>query len=679
MKTFPKTIALILLSLIIFSTLCSCGIFMPSVPNNNPSGNNDTQKPGDPGTIGGDDNNNDSTNNTTEFPNEDDKSILYGFMPTISEVMPVIHINTENSSNSWATSYNRNDKLTGRIDYVDATISVDSCDEEYKLKNVEAEVKVRGNYTLDYSKKPIRIKFGKKNNLLGLNDGQKFKSWVLLADWKDLSMTNNTLAFYLGQNILGSDGYYCTDFRNVEVYLNGKYWGVYLLVEQQEVKEGRTSVPEVEKNYTGNDIGYFFEYDGYYHLEDASQGGDPTFEMNYSGIDAQQKGYSVKSDIYADSQLEFLKNYMNNLYYIMYQAIFNNKYYKFNSDYTGIQLAPEYDNARDTISAVVDLQSLVDTYILDELVCNADVDSSSFYLSVDMTEDGNKKLTFEAPWDFDSCFGIRYGYVNDAQGMYALNSDNPWYKIFKNCDWFTEMVREKWSEIKEYEVIDKAFELISMQKTVYHQYYVKNYQRWSERLNGNFELISLLNSYNDANTAQGLASDYLTDWFTKRVAYLDSKWTVSNTPNIPNSSSEFLFEAENATLSGFASDTPIRTERSYASGGAYVGDIAKGSTITFTVMSEGASYVNLCIGVSKLSYEFNFGNYFKLEVNGNEIEIPINIVPAISDGEDDWHTFITIPLTNINLKKGQNKISFIALNNATNIDYIIIYSEKGLS
>ena len=97
MKTFPKTIALILLSLIIFSTLCSCGIFMPSVPNNNPSGNNDTQKPGDPGTIGGDDNNNDSTNNTTEFPNEDDKSILYGFMPTISEVMPVIHINTENN------------------------------------------------------------------------------------------------------------------------------------------------------------------------------------------------------------------------------------------------------------------------------------------------------------------------------------------------------------------------------------------------------------------------------------------------------------------------------------------------------------------------------------------------------------------------------------------------------
>ena len=44
------------------------------------------------------------------------------------------------------------------------------------------------------------------------------KSWVLLADYKDCALERNSVAFYLGQQILGSDGYYCSDFRQVEVH-----------------------------------------------------------------------------------------------------------------------------------------------------------------------------------------------------------------------------------------------------------------------------------------------------------------------------------------------------------------------------------------------------------------------------------------------------------------------------
>ncbi|MBO7736677.1 MAG: CotH kinase family protein, partial [Clostridia bacterium] len=194
------------------------------------------------------------------------------------DTMPVVRISTPTDTrNNWATQYNRNDKLQDRIDYIDGTVTVDSCPEVYKMENVVAEVKVRGNYTLEYAKKPIRIKFDKAQNMLGLHKQEKYKNWVLLADWKDLSALNNTMAFYLGQEILGSDGYYCTDFQNVEVYLNGQYWGVYLLVEQQEVKEGkngvsnRMSVPEVptyenedgdELGYAEYDVGYVMEYDG---------------------------------------------------------------------------------------------------------------------------------------------------------------------------------------------------------------------------------------------------------------------------------------------------------------------------------------------------------------------------------------------------------------------------------
>ena len=448
---------------------------------------------------------------------------------SIVEGIPAIYINTANGDNSWATIYDREDKINGLVDYENATVSVKNCEAGYKMADVAAQVKVRGNYTLNYSKKPIRIKLSSKANMLGLHDGEKYKNWVLLADWKDLSMSNNTLAFFLGNAILGSDGFYCTDFRTVEVYLNNQYWGVYLLVEQQEAKDGRASVPEVDDDYVGNDIGYFFEYDGYYSIEGKSYldggEGDPTFTMSYPGgaVYRDDIGYTVKSDLNAKSQLAFIKNYMDKAFYIAFEATKGN-YYKFNDDFTGVVAAPEITSVYEAVSSVIDIQSLVDIYILNELACDLDVDWSSFYISVDMSPDGNKKITFEAPWDWDSCFGLRAGICNDAKGLYAMNAYNPWFRLVKGQQWFDLMVCDKWAELKSAGVFDEAIELIEYNKSAYKDYYTKNYIRWSERLNGNSECVAQLNSYNNAETAQALAADYLINWFTKRVAYLDSQW-----------------------------------------------------------------------------------------------------------------------------------------------------------
>ncbi len=455
-----------------------------------------------------------------------DENSAYGYFPNISTVMPAIHINTADGKNDWATRYNRNSKIMGQIDYVDATVSTLSCEEEYALKHVDAEVKVRGNYTLDYEKKPIRIKFKEKTNLLGLNDGEEYKNWVLLADWKDLSMMNNTVAFYLGNTILGSDGFYCTDFRNVEVYLNGVYWGVYLLVEQQEVKEGRASVPEVPKGYTGNDIGYFFEYDSYYDIENMMEDGDPTFVMNHQGLPAASQGYTVKSDINASSQIDFLRNYMNNVFFIAYQATYHDKYYKLTSDFGGVELAPEYTHAEEAVGAVINIKSLVDTYILNEILCDLDVDWSSFYISLDMTAEGDKRVTFEAPWDFDSSLGIiNKGSCASPVGLYAASSANPWFKLVIEEDWFKELVREKWAEIEGSGILDGVLWVIEAEKETYKNYYIKNYERWPARVwYGNGEVIDQLNTYKDIKTAQGLAADYLEDWLIRRFAYLNSVW-----------------------------------------------------------------------------------------------------------------------------------------------------------
>ncbi len=445
----------------------------------------------------------------------------YSYYPVISEKMPVIYIESLNGSLDFATQYRREDKMAGAIDYTDALISVGNCDEEYILEDVEAEVKVRGNYTLNYSKKPFRIKFSKKQNLLGLNDGEKYKNWVLLADWKDLSMSNNTLAFYLGNVILGSDGYYCTDFRNVEVYINGEYWGVYLLAEQQEVKDGRMSVPEVEDGYMGNDIGFMFEYDSYYTEErDMPDGqGDPTFEISYGDSKYTQGGYTIKSDINDKTQVEFLRSYLENVFNISYAAVINDSYFKFNEDFSDI-IPSEFTSVKETVGNVIDLQSLVDTFIINEIACDSDIAWSSFYLSVDMSKDGKKKLIFEAPWDFDSAFGMKKNFTA-TDGVFAAEKLNPWLGIFAKEEWFLEMVKEKWNELYDAHVFDMALKLVKDQKEVFEPHYARNYAKWSERvIKGNGEVTPELNKYK----TQAQASDYLYNWLDKRIKYLNSVW-----------------------------------------------------------------------------------------------------------------------------------------------------------
>lgn len=620
----------------------------------------------------------------------------YSYRPVISDEMPAIYINTEDGSNDFITWPNRQAKLDGLIEYVGATISIKDGDKTV-LDSVTGKVKARGNWTLEYVKKPIRIKFDKKQSVLGLNGGAKFKSWVLLADWKDLSMSNNSTALYLGKTILGSDGYYSSDYRNVEVYINGQYWGVYLLVEQQEAKgdDGRTSVPAVDDDYLGTDIGYLVEYDGYYTDERnmPNGDGDPTFELNYNDYAPLKKlnggtlypwnqiGYTVKNDIYSDAQLQFIESYMNFAYRIAYEAIYNNRFYKFNADYSGI--VSTSGTAESVVSAVIDVQSLVDSYILAEIACDPDIAWSSFYISLDMTAKGSKKLIFEAPWDFDSAFGIRSGFMNSALGMYAANSDNPWLILLIKQPWFQDMIRAKWSELIEYGVITTALELITTQKTVYEQYYAKNYDRWPSRIwYGNDELTWELNSY----TSQGQAADYLYNWLYKRFNYLNVQWgdgsdvlgnTSTTVPSQPEKgSTRYRFEAEDCWF-----DYPIIIDSWHselASEGQFLGQIdgGYGRSITLNVYVEHECTVFLSVGLSKRSFDADFSDWFAVYVNGVWLDIPTRIIPACQGDEIEWVAWTDVNLMPITLKAGTNTIRFTTVDwSATNVDYFDLWSK----
>ncbi len=494
---------------------------------------------------------------------DDPRAADYSYASYLPAEMPEIRVVTDDGSNDFALKINSIDqKWNNEIEYVGCTVSVGNCEEQYAL-SAKSQIKVRGNYTVTFPKQPFRLKFEKKQNLLGMNDGNKYKSWVLLADWKDSSMLQNLTSYFLAKNILGSDGYYSTDYRLVKLYLNDIYWGVYLLAEQQQTGEGRVDIAEPEDDYTGTDIGYFFEYDGY-HVEEAASGGDPTFTIPYndnaplkehSGATADSayyRGYTIKSDIYADAQTAFIQKWMTNAYIALSETVINGNIYTLDAE-GNLVSAPDMTE-EEAVKSIVDVQSLVDTYILNEICCDYDLHWSSFYMSVDMSAAGNKKLTFCAPWDFDTAFGAKDSTLRknnpgetkysdkyaceNARGIYAGNNRNPWMLLLVNEDWFTDAVKVKWAEVVRYDVLERARAQMDYITTIYEEEMIENATRkWDEKWQGQYkggytyqvgdpcpdswkELVGDIASCK----TQAQASARLWGWFTRRVNYLNEVW-----------------------------------------------------------------------------------------------------------------------------------------------------------
>ena len=416
-------------------------------------------------------------------------------------------------------------------EYKDSVIKVDDGTEETELG--KAQVKVRGNYTTTYDKKSFRIKFEKKQNMLGLNNGNKFKNWVLLAGYKDASLLRDASALTMYKKLFPE--YYASDFKLVELFVNDVYWGVYLLAEQQETKKNRINITEPETDtgdkYKGTDIGYLIEFDSYSVYEKDNE----KFTINYLGdikdyngkvLVNPQDGYTIKSDVNDKAQHDFIADYMNKLWKICYEASYNKKYYKFNSEYKLEEYTPEGanddENCKKCISEIIDVKSLADMYIFNELVCDPDLYLTSFLMDIDFGEKGDKLLRFEAPWDFDSTMGNKR-HAADAQGMFAgavqkeVNYEygdfaNPWMVIFIKQAWFQSLVKSEWELRSPDKAKEAALNLISSFEK-YASQLEFNRTRWGDP-SGNNELCE--GSKTAAETSHAASADYLKDWLSKR-------------------------------------------------------------------------------------------------------------------------------------------------------------------
>lgn len=264
--------------------------------------------------------------------------------------------------------------MQSKDDKVNSTVHIISDGGTSLLSKKDTECKGRGNASWNFPKKPMRLKFPKKQTVLP-DAPAKCKKWTLINNYGDKSLMRNKIAFHMSRGIGLSYTPYC---QFVDLIFNGEYQGCYQLCDQVEVNPGRVEITEM----TPDDIegealtgGYFIEIDAYANQE-------ASWFESLRGIPVTIK--SPDEDEITPEQSAYIKDYFNKFE----TAVFT---YGFTSETTGYR---KYLN----------LDSFLQYFIVGELDGNTD-----YFWSIYMSKErGEEKFVVGPVWDVDLGFDNDY-------------------------------------------------------------------------------------------------------------------------------------------------------------------------------------------------------------------------------------------------------------------------------
>ena len=355
--------------------------------------------------------------------------------------------------------------------------------DENVLEDQKGTVKGFGFSVWRLPKKTYVVSFNNAVNLLGVGSA-KAKEWVLAANAADFTMLRNHLAYTVAATVLDKIPY-VTGSAFAQLYINGEYSGVYQVVERVQFDAAR--------------LDYKFE----------------------PGVN--DTNYLVRLDFEADVQID--SDAATN-----YFAISNKKYYIENKGMTQSQLSyvsAAYNSMmsaigtgnQNQVESIVDIDSLVDTYILHEYFKNSDVGYSGLYT---VKEKGGK-IVFTAPFDFYRSAGNDESIANyspealfPGDGVTKYDGSNPIFYRLMRRKWFVDKVIARWNEVKA--ELSKVPSMIDEFDAQFGADMEENAKAWGDIIGTKNDRqppeVLELETY-DANVK------YLKDWFEARYTWLD--------------------------------------------------------------------------------------------------------------------------------------------------------------
>ena len=312
--------------------------------------------------------------------------------------------------------------ITSKTSYKDCHVALNA-QGSFSNYSANAQIRGRGNSSfLWYDKKPLRLKLLSKHKLLGLD---KAKSWVLLANYRDVTDLMNTYVFETGQ-WLGLP--FTNHTRYVELFVNGDYRGVYQLTEQVQQGKNRVNVSDKRGILITLDV-------------DDGPGESPE-----AGDNCWTKVYRMPMAVKYPDDEYFTKNTVDSVrtvFATLEQAIKS-------KDYEQVKL-------------LLDIPSFIKYLQLQEFVYNVELSAPR---SIFMHKDGDGPWVMGPLWDFDAGYDFDWSNMTTGHTFFTdyretVMGTNPlkrngnynyvpqFFTDLFGCPEFVEAYKEHWTSVKD--------------------------------------------------------------------------------------------------------------------------------------------------------------------------------------------------------------------------------------
>ncbi|MBR0303735.1 MAG: CotH kinase family protein, partial [Clostridia bacterium] len=297
-----------------------------------------------------------------------------------------------------------------------ASISGASKD-KYNLAPTDIQFKTRGYSSFSAPKKPYQIKFDKKQDLFGLG---KAKKWILLANYFDGSSIRTKVFFDLADEIGLS---YTSQSVFVDLYIDGAYQGVYQVIEKIEVGDARVPLK--------NELGAILEMECNPRVEASdiwftSSVTDKAFLYKDYVTDLEDTSTPEKAEKVSEVK-QFIEARIN----AFEEAIYADE--------------PDWD----LISSMIDVDSFIKYYFLNEYGEQTDCTFSSTYFYIDGPED---VIHCGPVWDFDRACGFNREIPQNSDFLKNIDEYTDGYRV----EWFKQLFRNPEFVVRANEIYDEV-------------------------------------------------------------------------------------------------------------------------------------------------------------------------------------------------------------------------------
>ena len=420
-----------------------------------------------------------------EWAAPDEEMLEYYDLGEFSTTIPIVYMNTKGQQ------ILKEKAIWGNIALLDGNEEAQSI---FSVPNsiYRATIKYRGASSYSkFDKKQYRIEFYKNNKdstkkvpLAGMGANSE---WVLNGPYLDKTLIRNKLVYDLAGELNG----WAPDTRFVELFVDGKYQGVYLAVEP--VTNGESRLRLAEFGLLSGETAYVVNRD---RIDTGTEEIETWGKTKGHTYNALYIRYPSKNKI-TKKQKEYIKNDISEFEQVLYGKNFSDK--------------------RIGYQAYIDMDNWVDYFIINEFAMNYDAGNLSTYVYKELG--GKLQL---AAWDFNNGFDNYQWFHTETDRLYTV--ENSWFDRLWQDESFKEHVCERYGQLRKTTLSDEHIaEKIASYQAELGAAVDRNFKVWGYSFDENLLVGTGKDGRSRDIGSYEEAMQQLTDTIRERLAYLDKE------------------------------------------------------------------------------------------------------------------------------------------------------------